>query len=95
MGRYDANPWGIKDMHGNVCEWTVTAYRPYPYADDEGRNEINADEKRVVRGGSWSDRPVRARAAFRLAFQPWQSVYNVGFRVMIPCGGTPGKLTAQ
>ncbi len=95
VGRYDANAWGLKDMHGNVCEWTLTAYRPYPYVDNDGRNEINADEKRVVRGGSWSDRPIRARSAFRLAYQPWQSVHNVGFRVMIPAGASHETLAAQ
>ena len=84
-GRYAANSWGLKDMHGNVCEWTLSAYRPYPYADQDGRNDVKEDVKRVVRGGSWSDKPVRARAAFRVPYQPWQAVYNVGFRVMIPC----------
>jgi formylglycine-generating enzyme required for sulfatase activity len=37
----------------------------------------------VVRGGSWYDRPLRARSAFREPYQPWQRVYNVGFRVMM------------
>ena len=37
---------------------------------------------RVARGGSWRDRPKRARSAFRLAYRPYQSVYNVGFRVV-------------
>lgn len=85
VGKYNANPWGLKDMHGNVSEWTATAYRPYPYRENDGRNAPNVDEKRVVRGGSWMDRPNRARAAFRLAYYPWQGVYNVGFRVIIHC----------
>lgn len=84
VGKYEANPWGLKDMHGNVAEWTLTAYRPYPYIGNDGRNAHDAEEKKVVRGGSWSDRPHRAHAAFRQAYHPWQGVYNVGFRVAIP-----------
>ena len=95
VGRYAANAWGLKDMHGNVCEWTLSTYRPYPYTDKDGRNEINAGEKRVVRGGSWSDRPVRARSAFRLAYPPWQGVFNVGFRVIIPAEAIRENLAAQ
>ncbi|NIA14294.1 MAG: SUMF1/EgtB/PvdO family nonheme iron enzyme [Nitrospiraceae bacterium] len=83
-GRYQANPWGLYDMHGNVCEWTMTAYRAYPYQGDDGRNDPATGEKRVVRGGSWRDRPKRARSAFRLAYLPWQKVFNVGFRVVCP-----------
>ena len=37
----------------------------------------------VVRGGSWHDRPHRARSAFRLAYPAWQKVFNVGFRVVV------------
>ena len=79
--QYAANPWGLYDMHGNAAEWTRTAYRPYPYHED-GRNETSGEASRVVRGGSWRDRPVRARSAFRLAYRPYQGVYNVGFRVV-------------
>ncbi len=80
-GQYAANPWGLYDMHGNVAEWTRTAYRPYPYHED-GRNDPSGEESRVVRGGSWRDRPRHARSAFRLAYRPYQGVYNVGFRVV-------------
>ncbi|MEW6358431.1 MAG: SUMF1/EgtB/PvdO family nonheme iron enzyme [Planctomycetota bacterium] len=83
VGKYLPNPWGLHDMHGNVCEWTLSAARPYPYVDGDGRNDINSAEKRIVRGGSWRDRPARARASFRLAYQPYQRVYNVGFRVVM------------
>ena len=82
VGSYLPNDWDLHDMHGNVWEWTKTAYRPYPYRDDDGRNAAPREEKRVVRGGSWYDRPYRASASFRLAYAPWQRVYNVGFRVV-------------
>ena len=36
----------------------------------------------VVRGGSFYDRPRRARSAFRQHYPPWQRVYDVGFRVV-------------
>jgi formylglycine-generating enzyme required for sulfatase activity len=35
-----------------------------------------------VRGGSWRDRPYRATSSFRLGYEPFQKVYNVGFRVV-------------
>ena len=41
-----------------------------------------ADGRKVVRGGSFFDRPQRCRSAFRLAYPPWQRVFNVGFRVV-------------
>ena len=83
VGRYQPNPWGLHDMHGNVWEWTRSAYRDYPYCEDDGRNDPSLHEMRVVRGGSWRDRPYRATAAYRLAYEPWQRVFNVGFRVVM------------
>ena len=37
---------------------------------------------RVVRGGSFYDRPYRATSDFRLAYPEWQRVHDVGFRVV-------------
>ncbi len=82
VGSYAANPWGFFDMHGNVAEWTRSAYRPYPWRADDGRNDTAGQDERTVRGGSWYDRPQRARSAFRQHYAPWQRVYNVGFRVV-------------
>jgi formylglycine-generating enzyme required for sulfatase activity len=82
VGRYAQNPWGLCDMHGNAAEWTRSLYQPYPYRDGDGRNEAAADGHRVVRGGSFQDRPHRSRSAFRLAYPQWSRVYNVGFRVV-------------
>ncbi len=80
VGSYRPNPWGLFDMHGNVAEWSRSEYRPYPYRDD-GRNSP-AGGRRVVRGGSWYDRPERCRAAFRQVYQADQPVYDVGFRII-------------
>ena len=77
------NAFGLCDVHGNVAEWTLTLYRPYPYDSDDGRNDVNASGERVVRGGSFLDRPERCRSAARYAYPPWQKVYNAGFRVVV------------
>jgi len=71
VGSFAPNPWGLHDMHGNVAEWTRS-----PYGGSAGR--------RVVRGGSWLDRPRRARSSFRLHYDASQAVHDVGFRVV--CG---------
>lgn len=83
-GRYRPNSWDIYDMHGNVWEWTRSQYKPYPYNHNDGRNDT-ADETamRVVRGGSWYDRPFKATSSFRLPYRGYQKVFNVGFRILI------------
>jgi formylglycine-generating enzyme required for sulfatase activity len=83
VGRYRANYFDLNDMHGNVWEWTRSAYRPYPYDENDGRNDVAQVGKRVVRGGSWYDRPYRATSSFRLPYRDYQKVFNVGFRVVI------------
>ena len=82
VGKYRPNPFGLHDMSGNAAEWTLSAYRPYPYRDD-GRNDVAAAVERVVRGGSFYDRPHRATSSFRLAYRPYAKVWNTGFRVVI------------
>lgn len=82
-GNWKPNPWGLSDLHGNVAEWTRSLYAPYPYREGDGRNAPAGGAKRVVRGGSWWDRPKHATASFRRAYRPYQPVYNVGFRVAV------------
>ncbi|HYW81188.1 MAG TPA: SUMF1/EgtB/PvdO family nonheme iron enzyme, partial [Thermoguttaceae bacterium] len=89
VGQYEPNAWGLHDMHGNVWEWTRSAYRAYPYVADDGRNDPTAADRHVVRGGSWRDRPERCRSAYRLSYPAWQKVYNVGFRVVCEAKDVP------
>ena len=56
VGKYDPNPWGFFDMHGNVWEWTADWYQSlypigYPVVDPQGPV---SGSLRVRRGGSWS-----------------------------------------
>ena len=96
VGRYAANPWGLHDMHGNAAEWTLSLYQPYPWRSGDGRNKTTpAAGERVLRGGSYYDRPRRARSSFRLAYPPWQQVHNAGFRVVMELSKTPAKPTAS
>ena len=86
VASYQANAWGLYDVHGNAAEWTRSAYRSYPYDAGDGRNDValeTSSEKRVVRGGSFYDRPKRCRSSHRLAFPAWQGVHNVGFRIVV------------
>jgi formylglycine-generating enzyme required for sulfatase activity len=79
VGTYKANTWGLFDMHGNAAEWTSSPYMPYPFAEG-GEQDTR---KRVVRGGSFTDRPFRSTSSYRLGYSPWQRVFNVGFRIII------------
>ena len=82
VGSFNANPWGLFDMHGNVAEWTLSGYQPYPRGGEKNSESADAYTRKVVRGGSWYDLPKRARSAARRAYHPWQPVFDVGFRVV-------------
>ena len=82
VGHYKPNAWGLDDMIGNVAEWTRSEYRPYPYDPAKESSAVSVAGQKVVRGGSWADRPKDARAGFRWAYPQWQRPYNVGLRVI-------------
>lgn len=76
---YEANPFGLYAMHGNVAEWTRSDYIPYPY--HEKPKQIS--ELKVVRGGSFIERPKFSASYSRKGYYPYQRIFNVGFRMII------------
>lgn len=87
VGKYGiggSSPYGLDDMAGNVAEWTLSKYEPYPYDPADGRDDPARDAShRVFRGGSWFDADFDMRCANRSDSEPANRQGNIGFRVCV------------
>lgn len=81
VGSYEANAWGLYDMHGNVWEWCYDWYGDYASEDVTDPLGPVDGASRVLRGGGWDSRALQCRAAFRGWTQPASRYYDLGFRV--------------
>ena len=81
VGQFAANAWGLHDMHGNVWEWTCSAYSEAYEGEETRCLEADSDYDRVLRGGSWVSEPHSVRAASRKYYWPVYSDLVIGFRL--------------
>ena len=83
VGGFEPNAWGLKDMHGNVWEWTLDCHEVgYFGVPADGGAAVTPDCKtRVARGGGFDSEPKLARSANRLSAPMNGVAKNVGFRV--------------
>jgi len=86
VGKYSpagVSPYGCADMAGNVWGWTRSKHEHYPYTAEDGRENLEGTDSRVVRGGSWYYDQAFARASDRNYLYPGSRHIDVGFRVVV------------
>lgn len=83
VGQYPkgASPFGVLDLSGNAWEWVSSLYLSYPYQAQDGREDLNAEGMRVVRGGSYIHTAHDIRCSSRHRFFPTVRDPYTGFRV--------------
>lgn len=87
------NAWGLYDMHGNVAEWCTDFYGSLPERSMTDPTGPRYGEKRVIRGGSFSDEGKYCRSATRFADWSTNAITNVGFRVALAPLRAPASRT--
>ena len=83
VGSFKSNAWGLFDMHGNVAEWCLDMYGPYPTTPVTNPRGLPSGKYPVLRGGSWFDPPGPCRSAARVQRLRDFSSGATGFRVVV------------
>jgi iron(II)-dependent oxidoreductase len=85
-----ASPYGVREMSGNVWEWVSSAYRPYPYRGEDGREDLKTGPVRATRGGghdSTANEITTTQRGRNLSRNPSAGHHNIGFRCARPLAG--------
>ena len=84
VGKKEANPWGLYDVHGNVWEWVQDEWHnSYNGAPSDGSAwEDGVGARRVLRGGGWISDAGYCRSAYRFRFDPGSRYHALGFRLL-------------
>ncbi len=84
VGKFDANPFGLFDMCGNIWEWCQDEWHEnYNNAPADGSawlsDNDNQYQSRLLRGGSWNHNPACCRSAVSQQLQPRLRVQQYRF----------------
>lgn len=86
QGSYPLNPYGLADMHGQVCEFVMDVWHTdFIDAPCDGSAWSNSSDSplRVIRGGAWDYMPRLLRSAWRDAVERTAKRDNLGFRLAL------------
>lgn len=86
VGEKKPNAFWLYDVHGNVFEWCEdTWHESYKGAPDDGTAWVTGrdQQRRLLRGGSWFNNSINARAVYRVANPSELRFIHVGFRLVL------------
>ncbi|MBK8619485.1 MAG: SUMF1/EgtB/PvdO family nonheme iron enzyme [Anaerolineales bacterium] len=72
--------YGVYDMVGNVMEWVSSKFADYPYIAEDGREDLESDNPRIIRGGSWNSKESVIHITSRAWMPPSSAEFDFGFR---------------
>jgi formylglycine-generating enzyme required for sulfatase activity len=87
---YEANAFGLYDMHGNVWEWCEDWFDAGFYRSEKAKGPDPVNDEvatvRVLRGGCWRSPPWYGASASNYANEPDTRNRTIGFRLAaVPC----------
>lgn len=83
VGMKKANPWGLYDMHGNVCEWVQDRYGPYSSSEQvDPLGPKMTGEYRIARGGCYAHDSRDTRSSVRFVFKPSERLQVFSLRLL-------------
>jgi formylglycine-generating enzyme required for sulfatase activity len=95
VGRFPANAFRLRDMHGNVEEWCSDcrgSYGAWNGVRDDPIELWAISDERVIRGGSWRSGPASCRSAARSSAPADHRADDLGFRVVRQLPGDRPRL---
>lgn len=86
VGGFGPNPWGLRDVVGNVWEWCQDKYSTTFYGVSPEMDPVCQDDsitERVIRGGSSMNKAETCRSSHRFGLSPAIRDRFLGFRPII------------
>jgi sulfatase modifying factor 1 len=93
--RRKPNPWGLYDMHGNVCEWCRDSYDNARLPGGSDPDVSSGSMMRCIRGGYWNSSHATCRSAKRTGAAETTTLGVFGFRVVVALKGVNRVVSAH
>lgn len=89
---YNANGFGLYNIHGNAAEWVWDWYDEYTANSAVNPTGSASGNYKIARGGGWNDFPKHIRSAYRSAFPADVPLYSIGMRAVRSAEASNGEV---